>query len=320
MEKQEKKEDLYTVAFYNLENLFDVSDNKRTHDNDFLPYSEKRWTKKRYERKCYKLSEVISKIGRNKTKKPPTLIGVAEAENKRVLKDLIATKYLSTYNYGIVHYDSKDERGIDVGFLYDKDEFKLETSETFSVYIEKEPGIQDYTRDILLISGLLDNERVHCIVNHWPSRREGVEISSVKRIAAAKKVISIIEDLKKTESQPKIIVLGDFNDNPNNKSVKYLSQSTSLFNPMETLFSYSRGSQNHNFRWNLFDQILFTTNFFETRPKRLKFESANIFDEKFLTQYKGKFKGQPFRTFVGRKYKGGFSDHFPVYMLLSKSK
>ena len=111
--------------------------------------------------------------------------------------------------------------------------------------------------------------------------------------------------------------MGDFNDNPNNESVKMLAEKGRLFNPMKTLVSYARGTQNHNFKWNVFDQILFSTNFFETDDLSLKFEVANIFDEKFLTQYHGKFKGQPFRTYVGKKYKGGFSDHFPVYIRLS---
>jgi len=315
----EKSEQRYTVAFYNLENLFDYSQDRLTHDTDFIPNSQKKWTKKRYERKVYKLGSVMSKIGFEAIQKPPTLIGVAEAENKKVLQDLIDGSHLSQFNYGIVHYDSKDERGIDVGLLYNKDEFTLETSRKFSVYLEKEPGVQDFTRDILLVSGLLHNENIHCIINHWPSRREGLEISSLKRLEAAKKVIEIIELLKSKEPDPKIIVMGDFNDNPSNDSVKYLLGNTSLFNPMETLLSYTKGSVNHNFKWNLFDQILFTTNFFETTNGRLKFESAHIFDDQFLTHYKGKYRGQPFRTYVGKKYKGGFSDHFPVYLQISIS-
>ena len=131
-----------------------------------------------------------------------------------------------------------------------------------------------------------------------------------------KKVLEIMSDIRKTDQDAKILVMGDFNDNPGNDSIKFLAEEGHLFNPMETLISYSRGTLNHNFQWNLFDQILFTTNFFETENNTLKFDEANIFDEKFLTQYKGKFKGQPFRTFVGRKYKGGYSDHFPVYLHL----
>ena len=317
MENKNKTEQHYTIAFYNVENLFDINDNGFTHDNDFLPHSAKRWTKKRYERKLHKLSEVISKIGFKTIQKPPAIIGIAEAENRKVLQDLIETDSLKDYNYEIVHYDSEDERGIDVGFIYNKDEFEIEYSKPFSIYLEKDDGIQDFTRDILLVSGNLNGELIHCIVNHWPSRRDGLKESSIHRLAASQKAIEIIELIKTNHSNPKIIVMGDFNDNPNNESVKMLSEKGHLFNPMKTLVSYARGTQNHNFKWNMFDQILFSTNFFETDDFRLKFETANIFDEKFLTQYHGKFKGQPFRTYVGKKYKGGFSDHFPVYIQLS---
>ena len=317
MGKEIKTEHQYTVAFYNVENLFDFKDNGLTHDNDFLPGSAKRWTKNRYEKKLYKLADVISKIGFDDVQKPPTLIGIAEAENKKVLQDLIETKDLKAYNYGLVHYDSKDERGIDVGLIYNKDEFELESSMPFSIYLEKESGAQDFTRDILLVSGKLNGELIHCIINHWPSRRDGLAKSSLNRIAASQKAIEIIGTIRAKEANPKIIVMGDFNDNPNNESVKMLNEKGELFNPMKTLVSYSRGTQNHKFKWNVFDQILFSTNFFETDDESLKFEEADIFDEKFLTQYQGKFKGQPFRTYSGKKYKGGFSDHFPVYMRLS---
>lgn len=307
---------LYTIAFYNTENLFDIFNDKYTNDDDFLPTSDKRWTKKRYERKIYKLGSVISKIGFEETQKPPAIIGLVEVENKKVIKDLINSKDLEEYNYKYIHYDSYDERGIDVACLYDGTIFQLEHSESFTVYIESEEGVRDYTRDILLVSGRINGELLHFIINHWPSRREGEQESNYKRIIAAKKVEEIIIKLRLNYQNPKIIIMGDFNDNPDDESIKYLIDNNKLFNPMETLRTYNEGSQNHNFSWNLFDQIIFTTNFFETQQENLRFYKAKIFNEKFLTQYSGKFKGHPYRTFVGKKYKGGFSDHFPVYILL----
>ncbi|OUS01686.1 endonuclease [Flavobacteriales bacterium 33_180_T64] len=307
----------YTIAFYNLENLFDIYNDATTYDDDFLPGTEKRWTKKRYDRKLHKLGQVISKIGFDETQKPPALIGLAEVENKKVLQDLIDSKDLEEYPYGFVHYDSQDERGIDVALLYDTTVFTVEQSKTYSVYLEDDIGEQDYTRDILLVSGILHSEKIYCIVNHWPSRREGEKESMPKRMKAAEKVVEIMNEIKTEDANAKILVMGDFNDNPSNDSVKFMVKQSELYNPMETLLSYSRGSLNHNFKWNLFDQILFSTNFFETQKNKLKFDEADIFDEKFLTQYKGKFKGQPFRTYVGKKYKGGYSDHFPVYVQLN---
>ncbi|RKE98678.1 endonuclease/exonuclease/phosphatase family protein [Ichthyenterobacterium magnum] len=318
MENLETINNIHTVAFYNVENLFNIVDDASTHDNDFLPSSEKRWTKKRYERKVYKLGSVISKIGFEDSNKAPTIVGLAEVEGKDVIEDLIKSKDLEPYNYGFVHYDSKDERGIDVALLYNKDNFVVESSKIFSVYLEDEKGEQDFTRDILLVSGMLEDEKTHLLVNHWSSRRDGEKETAYKRIAASNKLLEIIENLKQNEVNPKIIVMGDFNDNPNNTSVKQLVKIGNLFNPMETLWSYEKGSQSHNFRWNLFDQILFSVNFFETKKGRFKFDEANIFNEKFLTQHEGKYKGQPYRTYVGKKYKGGYSDHFPVFIKIRK--
>lgn len=320
MNVQEFKTTEYTIAFYNLENLFDIYNDPTKYDSDFLPGSEKRWTKKRYDRKLYKLGQVISKIGVDDQQKPPALVGLAEIENKKVIEDLLQSNALESFDYGFVHYDSKDERGIDVALLYDKTVFEVEDSKTYSVYLEDYKGDQDYTRDILLVSGLFMSERIHLIINHWPSRREGELESSPKRLKASEKVVDIIKSLRNDYSNPKILVMGDFNDNPGDNSMKFLSNTAELYNPMDTLLSYSRGSVNHRFKWNLFDQILFSTNFFETEIDKLKFNEANIFDESFLTQYKGKYKGQPFRTYAGKKYKGGYSDHFPVYVKLNLIK
>lgn len=310
----------HTIAFYNTENLFDIRNDQHTNDDDFLEKSAKRWTVERFERKVYKTGLAISRIGLEESQKPPTIIGLAEVENDHVLAELIQSKELNRYNYGFIHYDSADERGIDVALLYNKDYFTVTHSEPFSVYIQNDLGVVDYTRDILLVSGFLDGEMMHFIVNHWPSRHEGSDITEFKRLLAADKVIEVINHLKQTDANAKIVVMGDFNDNPNSKSIHYLKESGSLFNPLETVWSYSRGSVNHNFGWIMFDQILLSTNFFEHSNEKFSFEKADIFDEDFLTQYSGKFRGQPYRTYAGKKYKGGFSDHFPVYILIKRQQ
>jgi predicted extracellular nuclease len=309
----------YTIAFYNIENLFDIKNNPHTHDNDFLPTSQKRWTPKRYQKKLLKLGSIIPKIGNEDNQIAPVIIGLAEVENANVISDLINSKNLIEENYDFIHYDSMDERGIDVALLYKPDIFKVEHSETFSVYLENEKGMQDYTRDILLVQGLLNNEKINIIVNHWSSRREGVKETEFKRIAGANAVNAIIKTLKTENSDAKIIVMGDFNDNPNSKSIKLLEEESNLYNPFKTVWSRDNGSLSHNFQWNLFDQILFTTNFFDTNNSKLIFSNAKVFNSKILTQNHGKYKGQPFRTFVGKKYKGGYSDHFPVFIELKPS-
>lgn len=305
---------IFTIAFYNIENLFDIENDPYTNDDDFLPTSAKRWTYKRYQNKLRKLGSVISQIGENESGSSPAIVGLAEVENNNVLTDLIHSEHLKGLGYNFVHFDSLDERGIDVALIYKEEFFKVENSETFSVYLQTEFGDRDYTRDILLVQGKLNNEDVHIIVNHWSSRREGEKETEHKRLAAAKVVNNVISRLKKEQTNAKIIVMGDFNDNPDNESIKLLENESQLYNPFSTLLSYNKGSLNHDFQWNMFDQILISGNFFDTNGIKLKYVKAEVFNSKFLTQYHGKFKGQPFRTYVGKKYKGGYSDHFPVFV------
>ena len=313
------RHDLQTVAFYNLENLFDIHDNSRTNDNDFLPTSVKKWTPKRYDTKLRKLSFGISNIGKKETGKHPAIIGVAEVESAKAIKDLISQKHLENCNYNYVHYDSLDERGIDVALIYDTTAFEVTHSEVFRIFLVNEEGMPDYTRDILLVSGFLDGDIIHVIVNHWSSRREGEKETEPKRMAASNKVDEIIANLRLEHGTIKIIVLGDFNDDPSSNSVKSLVSNSNLYNPMETLRSFSRGTTYHGRQWNLFDQIIISTNFFENTSNQLEFETANIFDEDFLKLFNGKFKGSPFRTYIGKKYQGGYSDHFPVYAIFKKN-
>lgn len=312
------QENMQTIAFYNVENLFDISKDEHTNDNDFLPTSAKKWTPKRYKNKLRKLGFVISNIGRKETGKHPAIVGLAEVENAKVIEDLLSSKHLSNFNYGYVHYDSPDERGIDVGLIYDKEVFDVLNSETFSVPLTDADGSADYTRDILLVSGKLDGEEMHIIVNHWSSRREGVKETEPKRLASSEKAVEIINTLKNTNEDAKIVVIGDFNDEPHNNSIVRLVEHHGLYNPFETLRSYNRGTVCRFKQWSLFDQVFFTPNFFKSSKDLFEYYNANIFDEDFLKQFKGKFKGTPFRTYVGKKYKGGYSDHFPVYAVFKR--
>jgi endonuclease/exonuclease/phosphatase family metal-dependent hydrolase len=154
-------------------------------------------------------------------------------------------------------------------------------------------------------------------VNHWSSRREGKTETEFKRLAAAKKVNSIITNVKKEDPNAKFIVMGDFNDNPDNNSIALMEDESGLFNPFKTVWSREKGSLSYNFQWHMFDQILFSTNFFDIHNSDLNFKNADVYNSKFLTQQQGKYKGQPLRTYVGKKYKGGYSDHFPIYIELT---
>jgi len=317
--RQHPNSDTHTIAFYNTENLFDHLNDPLIMDTDFLEIANKKWSKERYDTKIYKTGKAISKIGFEELQQPPTIIGLAEVENDKVLTDLIESEHLKAHHYGFVHYNSPDERGIDVAMLYDKTRFRLDASETITLNVANELGVRDYTRDILKVSGYLKDQKIHVLVNHWPSRHQESDATGYKRMYAAQRVIDLMTDIQAEDTDAKIIVMGDFNDNPKNDSIQFLKQQQSLFNPMETLLSFKRGSANHNNKWILFDQILFTRNLLAPQPNGLEYIKADIFDNAFLTQLHGKYKGQPFRTYVGKKYKGGYSDHFPVYIQVKET-
>jgi hypothetical protein len=302
-----------SIAFYNLENLFDTEDDPDILDDEFTPSGIKQWNPKRYKNKLRKLSTVISKIGAAETQGPPSLIGVAEVENRIVLQALTQTKTLSPYDYGVVHYDSPDERGIDVGLLYRKEHFTVSSSATINVYVENDPGVRDYTRDILHVEGEFFGHPVHILVNHWPSRRTGADETTYKRIAVAQRCREIMEEIQASNPDARMIIMGDFNDGPHSESVKNHLVQHDFYNPMIFLNTRYEGSLNHKFEWYLFDQIILSTNFMRLHRNPLRYNESKIYNDVSLTEFSGKFKGNPFRTYAGKRYLGGYSDHFPVY-------
>ena len=208
---------IHTVAFYNLENLFDTINDVNKND-EASPIMEIRFNRgKIYREKVSNMAEVVSQIGFDVTKRPPSIVGICEVENRMVVEDLISDEKLREYNYGIVHYESPDDRGIDVGLIYNKDVFKVKNSNSHDVFItDNNSSKRRNTRDQLVVSGHLDGELMHFIVNHWPSR--GAD--ETKRIAAAEVNNFIIDSLRNKYESPKIITMGDFNDDPFDKSIK----------------------------------------------------------------------------------------------------
>lgn len=162
-----------TVAFYNVENLFDTINDPLKFDDDRTPEGADRWTSKVYNDHVDKIAKVISEIGSDITRQAPDIVGLCEVENQDVIVDLINTEHLRKYDYGIVHYDSPDARGVDVALIYKKGIFKPVSTSKHPLVIFDADGKRRYTRDQLLVSGMLDGELVHFIVNHWPSRSGG---------------------------------------------------------------------------------------------------------------------------------------------------
>lgn len=329
---QEKSEyQIITVAFYNLENLFDTINDPLTFDDDRTPEGKEHWTQKIYEDKLKNMAYAISQIGAEQARNSPVLLGVAEVENLQVLEDLVKEPILADKNYGIVHFDSPDRRGIDVALLFQKRHFQPKNSEVHELVLfdSKNPDQRVYTRDQLVVSGLLEGENVSIIVNHWPSRSGGTSVSSYKREMAAALNRKIIDSLQKIDPYAKIISMGDFNDDPQDKSIKTILGAKAerekvklkqLFNPMAALAKNGIGSLGYRDGWNLFDQIILSQPFLEKDYSSFRFYKAHIFNANFLSTPSGQFKGYPFRSFGFGGYTGGYSDHFPVYIYLVKKK
>jgi endonuclease/exonuclease/phosphatase family metal-dependent hydrolase len=320
---------IVSIAFYNVENLFDTENNPFTFDDDRTPEGDDVWTEEKYRDKLQKLAGVIAEIGFEIAQQPPAIVGICEVENRQVLEDLINEPKLKQYNYGIVHYDSPDRRGIDVALLYREEIFRLgnSVSHELLIYDSKEPDKRVYTRDQLVVGGEIDGEKMHFIVNHWPSRSGGEAASSYKREKAAALNKIILDSIFKREPLAKVISMGDFNDDPNNKSIKEILETKlkkddlnvhQLYNPMENMSKEGMGTLAYRDGWNLFDQILVSGALTGKDYSRFQFYKAGIFNKKYLITENGQYKGYPFRSYGYSVYQGGYSDHFPVYIYLIK--
>lgn len=330
---KDKQYEIAGIGFYNLENLFDTivdPDTNKILQEDFTPHGKKNFNSEKYHKKINNMAEVISKIGTDIFPEGLSILGVAEIENRSVLEDLVAQKQIKSRNYQIVQYDSPDARGIDVGFLYNPNYFELISSKTFK--LDTYSGDQHFrTRDQLLVTGKLNGERIHIIVAHWPSRRGGEKRSAPRRIAAGEVGRAIIDSIQAAEPNAKIVYMGDLNDDPTNKSVKKAMNTVDkiefmtpkkLYNPMEKFYKNGIGTLAYRDNWNLFDQIILTPGFVtkDNNFDSYKFFKAVVFNKEFLKNDTGSFKGYPHRTYVGPNFMNGYSDHFPVYMILVKEK
>lgn len=314
-----------TIAFYNVENLFDTERDTLIFDEDRTPEGRDKWTVDRYKKKTRNIAKVLSEIGGDITKTSPDIIGLCEVENLRVLQDLIIHPYLKHKNYGIIHFDSPDLRGIDVAFLYKREVFTPVSFTTHRLTLVNLEDERKHTRDQLVVGGLLDDEQMYFIVNHWPSRSGGEARSQPNRIAAAQLNKKIIDSLQRLDPHAKIISMGDFNDDPTNDSFKKVLKTkgktqdikeNELFNPMEALHRKGIGSLAYRDKWNLFDQMILSSHLVDPERKTYSFWKAGIFNPPYLIDPKGQYKGYPLRTYAGGNYVGGYSDHFPVYVYM----
>lgn len=324
------------VAFYNLENLFDTID-QPNRDEEYLPNGANKWNTRKYTSKLRHMAQAISVIGKTHSSVGAVILGVSEVENRGVLEDLVKEPAIADRHYEIVHYDSPDRRGIDVGLLYNPRYFTVSSSKSFflgkqflnETQYSDAPDSTFLTRDQLLVSGYLQNEKIHIIVNHWPSRTGGEKQSEPLRIAAAKLTRSIVDSLLKTDSQARIIVMGDLNDDPFNESCSKIMNAKKdknevapdqLYNVFWKTHESGTGSLVYNNRWNLFDQIMLSHQLLGSDNDKLRFWKSEIVREDFLFQQEGAYKGTPLRTHAGGAWLDGYSDHLPTLVYLIKQK
>lgn len=310
-----------TVVFYNVENLFDLENEPGKSDGEFTPDGSKEWTKERYSKKLEDISKVLSGINKNEL---PEIIGLCEVENRKVLEDLVNTGDLELGNYEIVHYESPDFRGIDCALIFRPDEFKAIESYPVKINFAGEP---DYTtRDILYVKGKTQNrEELHVFVNHWPSRIGGLAQTEPKRVDVARLLKSKIDSLQTADPSAKIIVLGDMNDEPSNKSLAEIiaakspeAETADLINLMFPLHNAGLGTYFYRGNWNMLDNIIISANLMDNKGFQCIEKKGSVFSEEWMEYKNRNNEISPNRTYGGPNYYGGVSDHFPVHFQLRR--
>ncbi len=325
---QLKRYQVAVIGFYNLENLYDTINNPLVNDDDFTPYGVKKYGTAIFKDKLDKLSRVISEIGTTYSDNGLTILGVGEIENDTVLQFLVQHPVLKKRNYHIVHASSKDARGVDVALIYNPAYFIPLDAQKLFVPLPGNSKDDFFTRDILYCKGLLHTDTIHIYVNHWPSRRGGQKRSDPARMAAANVCRKHIDSIQAKNPAAKLIVMGDMNDDPGDKSIREGLRAKGkgaelkpgdLFNPWSSWLEKSVGTLAHRDRWGLFDQIMLSQSWLDKNGPGFHFFKDYIFNPAYLAEYSGRYRGYPMRTWEGNRYRGGYSDHFPVYMIFTRN-
>ena len=326
----------YVIGFYNLENLFDTYHDEGKNDYEYLPDGANQWTEAKYAKKLHNMASVIRAM-KDENKVWHALLGVSEIENRHVLEDLVSQPEIAEANYQIVHYDGPDRRGVDVALLYRPNQFKVLESKSipfdFNSSIEfslnEEEKAYFRTRDILMVRGMLGNEMFAVFVAHLPSRIGGKGNDLRSRGGE----IMYQESMKLMEAYPdiKIVAMGDMNDNPTDPSMAvYMHGKENIdevgkedfFSPFVSMLKSGYGSLAYQGEWNIYDIIVVNANLcrgegLKIRPIVKKKFYGRIFNPPFMTQQEGPYAGTPFRTFSGGAFIGGYSDHYPTYIVVS---
>jgi len=324
--EKDKKYYISAIGFWNVENLYDTLNDQFKDDEEFLPSGKNAWTGARYWVKIDRLSEVISQMATDVTPDGLAILGLCEIENKSVVMDLVNSKKLKSRNYKIVHIEGPDIRGVDPSFIYNPNYFKVTKAVSYAISFAPDTAARK-TRDILVVSGLFLGEPLTVLVNHWPSRAGGEMLTRPKRNIAAKLARHIADSVTTADPKAKIVIMGDLNDDPTNVCVKEVigtygniadAKPGKYFNPMENSYKDGIGTLAWQDSWNLFDQTILNDNWLPKKYESWQYYAVRIFNKPFLRSDFGNFKGYPFRTYSGGSYTAGYSDHFPVYIVIAK--
>lgn len=325
-QKNDNKQFLvFGVGFYNLENLFDTINNNGKYDLEFSPQGSRQWNGEKYWSKINNLAYCISQMTTQTTPMGPAILGVSEIENRSVLEDLVKAEPIRKMALQVVHHDSPDRRGVDVGLLYNPRFFKVLNVTNHTLKIE---GYESFrTRDQMCVTGLLGDSKISFIVNHWPSRLGGEEQSSYLREAAAALSKHIADSLWAVDPNQGVVIMGDLNDDPQNKScAKVLGavkkpdtvKPHGFYNPWWAILDKGIGTLAYKGQWNLFDQIIVSGTLLKQNAKSdgLRYFKAQVHNHEFLRDTDGTRQGYPLRTFSAGVWLDGYSDHFPTEIFL----
>jgi hypothetical protein len=297
-----------------VENFFDIDEDTLSGYNEFTPYGERHWTWDRFKQKRIQLYKVLTAIGEGV---PVTIAAFAEIENRAVLESLISKTPLESMGYGIMHYDSPDDRGIDVGMIYLKEKFNPLCSNKIPIKHHSDSSFN--TRDILYVKGLLGSDTLHLFFNHWPSRYGGLLETRDLRMLASEVLQKHTDSLCKAAVAPAILVAGDFNDNPDDASMLLLTdEEPCQLHQLDFAFGNKqvKGTLKYKGRWERFDQFLVNSGIYHTTAAfGLGGKSTVVFSPEYLLIEDEKYGGvKPYRTYEGYRYFGGFSDHLPIFI------
>lgn len=300
------------MMFYNVENLF-PPDSKPVHKSAPTFSGLRNWDERKYSNKIFKLSRVLQLVEEEYSKKP-FIIGLSEIHGKKVLEDLLKNEFFKGYQ--LIHFESMDERGVDVAILYDAEKLKVLSSEPITYFFEiqnENPEDYDTTRDVLHCRFLYNNFVFNVFVVHLPSKREQ-DVNLPKREYITKELGQTIIEIAQQKNEA-VVVMGDFNSNPDEAILENLTIDKNfnkiLTNPYLELYNNKVFSTFHNKFGLLFDQMLLSEHFYQPEND-LRFKKSTVFNSEKISNNDKKFLGRPFRTYAGSRYLGGYSDHFPV--------